>query len=279
MTNHDARQRGFALLIVLWSLAFIAFLDTQLVASGRQDMQMARNVMDAAVAEAAADGAVQEAIFRMFDTSAEHWGADDTPRALRLGPVSVTVRIEPESDHVNPNIASTKLLQALLAQLGTDPVTAATVADSIVRWRRSGGTPAWLRAETARYRAAGRDYAPSGLPFHRATDLAAVLGMTPTVLARLVPHLTVFSAADPTVATRDPAVASALREVAAAADAGDKPDDDSGDDAGATVSVIADARGPGDTRFIAHAVVRIDSAVTTSRYRILAFERLPGEPP
>ncbi len=284
MTGDPARQRGFAqrgfaLLIVLWSLALIAFLATQLVAAGRQDVQAARNMMDAAVTEAAVDGAVQQAIFRLLDPSTRHWDAGDTLHAFRLGPTSVTVRIEPESDRVNPNIASAKLLRALLAQLGADRVAAATVADAIVRWRSSGGTPAWLRAEAARYRAAGSDYAPSGLPFHRANDLAAVLGMTPTLLARLVPHLTVFSAANPTAATHDPVVARALGEAATPADSGDDTGDDSDDDAGVTVSVIADARGPGDSRFIAHAVVRIDPAVTTRRYRILAFERQSSSPP
>jgi general secretion pathway protein K len=278
MTGHAAPQHGFALLIVLWSLALIALLATQFIASGRQDAQSARNMMQAAVAEAAADGAVQLAIFHLLDGSAGHWDADAIPHTLALGGSSITVRIAPEDDRVNPNIASAQLLQALLAQLGTDPATAATLADSIVRWRRSGGTPAWLRAETARYRAAGREYAPSGLPFRRVSDLGAVLGMSPALLARVAPHLTVYSDADPTTATHDRVVASALSAASGAMNLGDGGGG-SGEAVGTTVSVIADVRGPGGTRCVAHAVVRTDPAVRTRGYRILGVERLFDEPP
>jgi general secretion pathway protein K len=278
MTGRAAPQHGFALLIVLWSLALIALLATQFIASGRQDAQSARNMMQAAVAEAAADGAVQLAIFHLLDGSAGHWDADAIPHTLALGGSSITVRIAPEDDRVNPNIASAQLLQALLAQLGTDPATAATLADSIVRWRRSGGTPAWLRAETARYRAAGREYAPSGLPFRRVSDLGAVLGMSPALLARVAPHLTVYSDADPTTATHDRVVASALSAASGAMNLGDGGGG-SGEAVGTTVSVIADVRGPGGTRCVAHAVVRTDPAVRTRGYRILGVERLFDEPP
>jgi general secretion pathway protein K len=278
MTGRAAPQHGFALLIVLWSLALIALLATQFIASGRQDAQSARNMMQAAVAEAAADGAVQLAIFHLLDGSAGHWDADAIPHTLALGGSSITVRIAPEDDRVNPNIASAQLLQALLAQLGTDAATAATLADSIVRWRRSGGTPAWLRAETARYRAAGREYAPSGLPFRRVSDLGAVLGMSPALLARVAPHLTVYSDADPTTATHDRVVASALSAASGAMNLGDGGGG-SGEAVGTTVSVIADVRGPGGTRCVAHAVVRTDPAVRTRGYRILGVERLFDEPP
>ena len=51
------RQRGFALLIVLWTVAFLALLGTQIVAAGRSDTQLADNLKQEAVLEAAADGA------------------------------------------------------------------------------------------------------------------------------------------------------------------------------------------------------------------------------
>ena len=52
------RQRGFALLIVLWAVVFLAFLVTQLTAAGRLETHIASNLRVAAVAEAAADGAL-----------------------------------------------------------------------------------------------------------------------------------------------------------------------------------------------------------------------------
>ena len=66
--GHDVQtrrpQQGFALLIVLWTLGLLALLGTQLLATSRQDMQIARNQLDAATLEAAANGALQQGIFR-----------------------------------------------------------------------------------------------------------------------------------------------------------------------------------------------------------------------
>ena len=135
MTRSDASQRGFALLVVLWTLALLALLGTQLVVTSRQDTQLARNMLDGTVLEAAANGAVQQAIFGVLDGSSRHWSADGGVQTVQIGRAIVAVRVEDESDKVNPNTASPKLLEALLLQVGADPGTAAAVAASIVEWR------------------------------------------------------------------------------------------------------------------------------------------------
>ena len=131
MSRGKTGQRGFALLIVLWTLGLLALLGTQLLATARQDTQLARNLLDAAELEAAANGAVQQAIFANLDTSNKHWDADSVTRMIRVGRVPVAVRLDDEAEKVNPNIASGALLQALIAALGADRVTAARVAASI----------------------------------------------------------------------------------------------------------------------------------------------------
>jgi general secretion pathway protein K len=175
MTRSDDRQRGFALLIVLWTLSLLALLGTQLVATSRQHIQLAHNLIDAAALEAAANGAVQQAIFGVLDSSPRHWRPDGSIHVVRLGGAIVAVRAEDEADKVNPNIAAPKLLQALLFQVGADPQTAAAVAASIVEWRLASGSAAKQGMIAARYAAAGRDYAPSGAPFDSLDELGAVL--------------------------------------------------------------------------------------------------------
>ena len=85
------------------------------------------------------------------------------------------------------------------------------------RWQHPSSNGVWPVAPrrgqgliAARYAAAGRDYAPSGAPFASPDELGAVLGMTPDLLARLKPHLTVFTDGDPSTATQDVVVAQAL---------------------------------------------------------------------
>jgi general secretion pathway protein K len=267
MTRSDARQRGFALIIVLWSLALLALLGTHVLATSRQESQLARNLRDAAVLEEAANGAVQQAIFNVLDSSSRHWNPDGTVHTMRVGQAAVAVRIDDEADRVNPNIASVQLLQALLVQVGADPVTSATVAASIAEWRLASGAPGRPSATAARYAAAGRDYAPSGAPFESLDELGAVLGMTPNLLARLRPHMTVFTDSDPDAATHDMVVAQALAAVGQR-DAG-------ADEVGSGVmSLTAEARAQGHARFTIHVIVRTNARPEGRRYEVLSRERL-----
>jgi general secretion pathway protein K len=261
------RQRGIALLIVLWTLALLALLATEVLTASRQDTQLAGNLFDAATLESATDGAVQQAVWHMLDSSTARWSADGLVHVIRVGETSVAVTIDNEADKVNPGIASPALLQALLLEVGADPVAAATLAASIVQWRLGSGPPARRNTTFLRYQRAGMDYAPSGAPLDSIDELGSVIGMAPDLLARLRPHLTVFTGDDPGAGTRDPVVARALalagQLTVEASDTGEQ-----------FVSVTADARGPNHGRRIVRAVVRINTLPQGRRYEVLAYERL-----
>ena len=212
MAATRSSDRGFALLIVLWTLVLLALIVTELGTSGRMESKIARNLMTNATAEAAADGAVHQAIFHLADSSDQGWQADSLPRHLSVGAVPVDVRIDDEAGKVNPNLADPALLQALLVVLGADQNLAQTVAQGIVDWR--GGTPPEQQASVAqRYQAAGLSYQPSFSPFESVDDVGLVLGLPRALAARLLPHLSVhqIGIADP--ARADPVVARALAQL------------------------------------------------------------------
>ena len=101
------RNGGFALLIVLWTLALIAFLVLHLTASGRTEIRIADNLVDNAVAAAAADGAISQAIFNQSNPKPEQrWPLDGTAHQLTIGNSRVVVRLEDEASRINPNLAS-----------------------------------------------------------------------------------------------------------------------------------------------------------------------------
>jgi general secretion pathway protein K len=270
MTNAAARQRGFALLIVLLSLGLLALVGTQILASGRQETQVANMTRDAAMLAAAADGAVQRAIFATLDPTERHWNADGATHSVQIGKAVIAVRIDDEAAKVNPNFASLELLQALLLQVGADPNTAAVVATAIGEWREASGGPGRPSVATAKYVAAGRDYTPSGAAFASLYDLEAVLGMTPALLAQLWPHLTVLTDGDVDPATHDPVVIRALSAAGQAHGLSNGAESD-------VLSVTADARGPGATEFAVRVVVRTNAQAEGRRYRVLAYERLWNE--
>jgi len=206
MTTRARQQRGFALLVVLWTLGFLSLLGTALVASGRQEAQRARNLLDSAMAEARADGAVQQAIYALLDLSPARWRPDGQRRVLRSGRYRMEIRLEDENGKVNPNFAPVEMIQALIVQVGVPAQDAAKLAARIDRWR----TPGNQAVQLASTQAVPLPQAQGGSPFETIDELGLVPGMTRDLLARLKPHLSLFSNFDPDATTRDPVIAAAI---------------------------------------------------------------------
>jgi general secretion pathway protein K len=211
-------MKGFALLIVLWTMGLLALLGTQLVAAGRSDTRLASNLKQEAVLAAAAEGAAAHVTFMLQAAHDPQWQADGVERELRIGATPVLVRVQLESDRVNLNSASQALMRALLMQVGAAPAEADRVAAAVMDWRTSGNAPRKNGAKAPEYLAAGLDYGPPGTVFQSVDELRDVLGMTPDLFARVAPHLTVLTDGDPDMNTRDPIVAAALTDVAGVAD-------------------------------------------------------------
>lgn len=261
---------------MLWTLVLIAFIVTQLTASGRTEIRIAGNLASNSIAQAAADGAIFEAIFNLSDPQLEtRWLPDDTARRLVIGKTEVTLRIEDEASRINPSSASPALLEALLRVTGSDPDAAHRLAAAIGDWVGSSASPRPQDALVAEYRAAGLDYAPPGAPLETLDELDRVLGMTPAVLAAMRPHLTLFGPPEPNQAMTDRVVAAALALTAQA----------SPDLAAATqispdvltVRITAAAVGPGNARVIRSAVIRTGSGLPQG-YTVLAWSNAV-EPP
>jgi general secretion pathway protein K len=228
-------QRGFALLVVLWTVAMLALLGTWLVVAARDRMTMMNDQRLTATLEAAADGATQHAIFALLKGQ---WTLDGTIRTVRIGVVDASVFLEDEALKLNPDFASAEELQALLQSLSVNQRQSATLAAAIVAWRTPGGT-AGANGGSIR-----NDQAP-GIPFARLADVAVVPGMTPDIVQRLRPHLTLFT--DDEVV---PATDANLMKVR-------------------VISILVIAHGPGHAMFARHIIVRTNARRSGRRYEVL----------
>lgn len=263
------RQRGFALLIVLWALVLLALVVSGIAASGHTESALAANLQGGAVAEAAADGAVAIALFHTLEAGRDHWSADGTLHGLRIGAERVTVRVMDEDGLVNPNTATKALLVALLRRLGTDPDVATHIAAAMVDWRSPGPAPSPGGAKEPQYRAAGRSWGPPGAAFRSTREIALVLGMTPPLAARLRPYLSVY-----TTGEVDPALAAApVRAALADANGGVMPGGFAPPQM-QTILVTAEAESGTRARFIRRAVFGIDA--TTNSLVTLAWQEGPS---
>lgn len=260
-----ARQRGFALLVVLWTLGFLSLLGTALVAAGRQETQRSRNLLDSALAEARADGAVQQAIYALLDPSPARWRPDGSRHVLRSGHYRIEVRLDDENGKINPNFAPVEMLQALLAQLGVPNQDATKLAAAIDRWRTPGG-------QTVQVASTQPLALPSGAPFETLDELGLLPGMPQDLLVGLKPHMSLFSNYDPDATTRDPVVAAAIGPLVRnmPTQIADAP--------AQVVMVHVVVHGPGGTGFSEDAVVRTNALDGIRRHEILSREVVPMPP-
>jgi hypothetical protein len=132
-------ERGFALLIVFWSLPGLALLFMQLVGSERVQLRMAATVLGRAMAEVAAEGALRQGIFLTLRGT---WNtAANQPLWLNLGGVTVRVVAEDEAMKINPKAANRWFNETYIAEhnkkfaIAAEQEGSAFVADAMGAWR------------------------------------------------------------------------------------------------------------------------------------------------
>jgi general secretion pathway protein K len=262
------RTEGFALIIVLWTLVLITFIVAHVTASGRTEVRIASNLATSAEAQAAADGAIYEAIFNLSNPQPDQrWPVDGNPRELLIGHTQVTLWLKEEAWWINPNSAAPALVEALLRVSGSDAESARRLANAISEWVGSAPAPRPPNALLAEYQAAGLDHGPPAAPIETLDELGRVVGMTPAVLAAIRPHLTLYGPPQPNAATADPIVAAALASASLAEIAPSplQPPPDV-----LTTRITATAFGRGNARVTRFAIARLGAALP-SGYHVLAW--------
>ncbi len=260
------RPGGFALLLVLWTMALLGLLVARFTATGRTEVQVAANQREAAVTQGAADGAVHEAVLRLLQGA---WLPDGRVRKVLVAETEVEVRAKTQAMKVNPNMAPAQVLQALLVGVGVEAATATVLARAIVDWRQAKPQSLSGGLKLAQYRSAGLPYGPANRLFDSVDELGLVIGMTPALLARIRPMLSVYQDGD----VPEPAVAIAAATTEAPVPATD-PWQLGGSGRIMVVMIIATAKGASGGLFTRRAVVRLraESSLDQAPYQILTWE-------
>lgn len=259
------REGGFALLIVLWSLALLSLILSELLSAGRAATQLAGQARAAAAGRAAADGAIAEEIYHLLGHGGA-WSADGQPHEIAIGAARVTVEARSLASTINPNLASTVLLAGLFQSAGLAAEQARALAQAVTAWRSKPATRAEAEARIAAYRRAGLAFAPPGRPFADLSELRFVLGMTPALFAAVTPSLSLYQSGDPDAALALPMVRDALRR---AGQAGAQSGQFEGNFQ--VLAITAVAHGPGRSLVRRRAVVSLPGDQAKQPYRILAL--------
>ena len=155
---------------MLWCVGLLSAIAAVILRAAHSDLRHAQLDLALAQAQVSADGAVRLAVLKAL-------AADKGPvrdgGAQTEGEVSVAV--QDETALVDINTASPAVLAALLRQAGQPSDGAGRLADAIVALR---GPP------------------PGSAPFFSTRDLLRVPGLSPDLLRRLLPLITVYSGTD-----------------------------------------------------------------------------------
>jgi general secretion pathway protein K len=185
------RERGAALLVVLWMLALLAVLILSLTSTARTELNVAHNQEETAQARAIADAGVTLAILATLDPSpATQWPGTGEAHNLRFGSGTIRVAVQDEYGKIDLNVAPPELLAGLFHTLALSETESERLVAAIMTRRDEALAQSMTGADTS---AAASVLAPQK-PFLAIEELRLLPGMTPTLYERLQPFLTVYSA-------------------------------------------------------------------------------------
>lgn len=207
------RNRGAALLLVMWLVLLLGGLVAGYAMSARIESLQGNGAARGVVAGEAARAGVEYAVSRLLEQDpGQRWAADGRAYTLPFGRAEVVVEIRDEAARIDLNAAPPVLLAGLFEQLGEPRERAARLAGAIVDWRDADNLsqPAG-GAEDPAYAAAGLAWGAKDAPFDSIAELAQVLGMRQALYVAAAPHLTVYSGnATPDASIADGVVLAAM---------------------------------------------------------------------
>ncbi len=172
----NERQRGFALLVVLWIVTLLALQIGIFNLAVRDAGALAGNELAMARGEGLAAAGVEMAAARLMEPSAEwQWPADGRTREVSFGGARLFITITDEAGRFDINEVDGEVLDSLLRPFGGS-------ADAVTQWIDRNG------------------------PFLDPTELAHALGLPPSALQSFAPYLTVHGGdgrINPLVAPRE----------------------------------------------------------------------------
>jgi len=200
------RNRGIALLVVLWACTLLAILLGGFATLARTESIQTRYLSNRVQLRYLAEAGAMRALAECVSRSGGRWVGDGRRYRLRLQDHDIDIRIQDELGKVDINAADPRVLQRLFVAAGADDATATQLAANIQETRDTNAK--LFREEGARrYAEAGLAGGPRYREFDMPEQLQTVLGMTPALYRKLAPAITVWSRRpEPTLALAPPLV-------------------------------------------------------------------------
>jgi len=200
------RQRGVALVLVLWILLLVSISTSAYTLMARMDQLEAHTVLSGTQARLAAEAGLNLAVLSLRDPDeTTRMIADGRPYEFDYQGIQVEVRATDERGKLDINAASEQALVDLFSHNGLEQADAELLAAAVKDWSDEDEIERANGAEIGSYEAAGLAVGPANRNFIMIEELLQVIGMPWDLFTKMTPGLTVFSKA----ALPDPAYAPA----------------------------------------------------------------------
>jgi general secretion pathway protein K len=203
-TRPPGRQKGVALVMVLWVVLLITISTGAYTLMARMDQLEAHTVISGTRARLAAEAGLNFAILSLRDPDElTRWVPDGRPYILLYEDVQLEIRVTDERGKIDINSADEETLTRLLTGNGMGEESAVLLAAALLDWADTDEIERANGAELGAYESAGLDVGPGNRSFIMIEETLQVLGMPYDVFKTIEPGITVFSE----TGTPDPAYA------------------------------------------------------------------------
>ena len=188
------RQRGIAMVLVLWVLSLLIIMAGSFALSMRRESALISVLKNNAHAKAIAESGISLAEMMLLSPDpSKVWRADGSIYEIRASDAIIRIRLQSEAGKIDINKADQAVLQSLMAFAPVDSEQQGKLVDAILDWRDADNLVRIDGAEKEEYQEAGLNYEPRNKPFESTEELQLVLGMNKKVLAWLDPLVTIYS--------------------------------------------------------------------------------------
>ena len=203
------KQRGVALILVLWVLSILTLMASSFTLTMRRETASLSHVKENAQAlEQAKSGLALAQAMLLQEDENKRWRVDGSIYEIESDDAVTRIRIFSETGKIDLNSAPQNLLHYVLQFAPLEKQAQLELENAILDWRDEDENTRPFGAEKPEYKAAKLSYAPRNKPFRAFEELQMLKGMTAQVLAWMQPIFTIYAAGQTEVE-----VAVAPREV------------------------------------------------------------------
>jgi general secretion pathway protein K len=188
------RQKGIALVIVLWILLLVTISTGAYTLMARMDQLEAHTVISSTRARMAAESGINLAVLSLRDPDElTRLVPDGRPYQFQVQDVQVEIQVTDERGKLDINAVNEATLLQLFQGHGLEGDDAVYLAAAVMDWADVDEMERANGAELPAYSSAGLDVGPGNRPFLMIEEILQVLGMPWDLFKKIEPGLTVFS--------------------------------------------------------------------------------------